>query len=69
MSEPPRLTLALAGVYRPVFGGLDSDRYPAAVDRVADLTVRALLRTIAGYLTGSGAIFPPVHIPRRAKAS
>jgi hypothetical protein len=61
--------LALAGVYRPVFGGLDSDLYPAAVDRVADLTVRALLRTIAGYLTGSRAIFPPVHIPRRAKAS
>ena len=61
--------LALAGVYRPVFGGLDSDLYPAAVDRVADLTVRTLLRTVAGYLTGSGAIFPPVHIPRRAKAS
>jgi len=40
--------LALAGVYRPVFGGLDSDLYPAAVDRVADLTVRTLLRTVAG---------------------
>ena len=61
--------LALAGVYRPMFGGLDSDLYPAAVDRVANLTARALLRTVAGYLTGSGAIFPPVHIPRRAKAS
>lgn len=60
--------LALAGVYRPVFGGLDSDLYPAAADRVADLTVRALLRSVAGYLTGSGAIFPPVHIPGRAKA-
>ncbi len=61
--------LALAGVYRPMFGGPDSDLYPAAVDRVADLTAQALLRTVAGYLTGSGAIFPPVHIPRRAEAS
>jgi hypothetical protein len=66
---PASTRLALAGVYRPVFGGMDSDLYPAAVDRVADLTARALLRTVAGYLTGSGAIFPPVHIPRRAKAS
>ena len=66
---PNSTRLALAGVYRPMFGGLDSNLYPAAVDRVADLTVRALLRSVAGYLTGSGAIFPPVHIPRRAKAS
>ena len=66
---PNSTRLALAGVYRPVFDGLDGNLYPAAVDRVADLTVRALLRSVAGYLTGSGAIFPPVHIPRRAKAS
>ena len=49
---PASTRLALVGVYRPVFGGLDGNLYPAAVDRVADLTVRALLRSVAGYLTG-----------------
>ena len=61
--------LALVGVYRPPFGLLSSDLDPALSDWVADLTVRALLHAIAGYLTGARAIFPPVRIPRSAQAS
>lgn len=61
--------LGLTGVYRPPFGDLDSAFDPAASSRVADLTVRALLRSVASYLTGAGAVFPPVHIPRPAEAS
>ena len=61
--------LALVGVYRPPFGDLGRDLGPALSARVADLTVRALLHAVAGYLTGARAIFPPVRIPRRAQAS
>jgi hypothetical protein len=61
--------LALVGVYRPPFGNLGRDLGPALSARVADLTVRALLHSVAGHLTGARVIFPPVRIPRPAQAS
>jgi hypothetical protein len=63
---PQASRLSLAGVYRPPYGYLNGDLHPATTGRVADATVRALLRATAGYLAAAGR--RAANFPRPADA-
>lgn len=62
-TSPQTTTLTLAGVYRPPFGHLNDGLDADTLDRLADVTVQALLRRTADYLTRPGVGWPAAPPP------